>query len=144
MKIDDILRRKGSDVVTVEPEVSILDAIRVLVQHNIGAVVVVGEDQILGILTERDVLRLGAEAPTDLESRAVADVMTTELVIGVPGDAIEYVAAIMTENRIRHLPVVEEGSLVGILSIGDVVNAIRGQIEVENRYLRSYIDGTYA
>lgn len=143
MRILDILRRKGSDVITVEPGITILDAMRILVQHNIGSVVVVQDGQVAGILTERDVLRRGAEAPAELDSRKVEDVMTKELVVGVPGDAIEYVAGIMTENRIRHLPVVEGGELVGILSIGDVVNAIRTEIEVENRYLRGYIDGVY-
>jgi CBS domain-containing protein len=143
MRIQDILRRKGAAVISVLPEITMLEAMRVLVQHNIGAVVVVSKGEILGILTERDVLRLGAEAPAELEVRRVADVMTTDLVVGVPGDAIEYVAAIMTENRIRHLPVVEGEELVGILSIGDVVNAIRTETEVENRYLRSYIDGAY-
>jgi CBS domain-containing protein len=143
MRIQDILRRKGAAVISVLPEITMLEAMQVLVQHNIGAVVVVSKGEILGILTERDVLRLGAEAPAELEVRRVADVMTTDLVVGVPGDAIEYVAAIMTENRIRHLPVVEGEELVGILSIGDVVNAIRTETEVENRYLRSYIDGAY-
>ena len=144
MRIHDILRRKGGDVVTVSPTISILEAMRVLVEHNIGSVVVVSDDGIQGILTERDVLRRGAEDPAMLESRTVSEVMTTDLVVGVPADAIEYVAGIMTENRIRHLPVVDDGRLVGILSIGDVVNAIRTEVEVENRYLRRYIDGAYA
>ena len=144
MRIHDILRRKGDVVVTVAPDISILDAMRVLVEHNIGSVVVVTDDGIQGILTERDVLRRGSEDPASLQSRRVAEVMTTDLVVGVPGDDVEYVAAIMTENRIRHLPVLDEGDLVGILSIGDVVNAIRTEIEFENRYLRRYIDGAYA
>jgi len=144
MRIQDILRRKGVEVITVPPTVSVLDAMRVLVEHNIGSVVVVSDDGIVGILTERDVLRRGAEDPASLSAKSVGEVMTRELVVGVPADAVEYVAAIMIENRIRHLPIVEEGDLVGILSIGDVVNTIRTEVEVENRYLRRYIDGAYA
>ena len=141
MKIRDVLDRKGREVVTVEPESTVLEAMRVLVDHNIGSVVVTRGDEILGILTERDVLRLGAAGPGALSDTRVADVMTVELVVGVSDDAIDYVAGIMTANRIRHLPVVDGGSLVGVLSIGDVVNAMKQAVEVENRYLRDYIRG---
>lgn len=141
MKIQEILRRKGHQVVTVTPEIPVLEAMRILVQHNIGAVVVLDGDDIRGILTERDILRLGAQAPTELERRRVAEVMTTDLVVGVPDDDIDYAMNIMTENRIRHLPVIGDGELAGIVSIGDLVNACRREAETENRYLRDYIQG---
>lgn len=141
MRIREVLDRKGRNVVTVEPGVTVLEAMKVLVEHNIGSVVVTRDDDILGILTERDVLRLGAESPESLAGRTVGDVMTTELVVGVSGDAIEYVAGVMTANRIRHLPIVDGGRLVGVVSIGDVVNAMKQEKEVENRYLRDYIQG---
>lgn len=141
MRILDTLRRKGADVVTIAPDRSVLEAMHLLVHHNIGAVVVVADDEILGILSERDVLRLGAEDPDRLRTAEVSEAMTTDLVVAVPEDPIQYAAAIMTKNRIRHLPIMEDGELRGIVSIGDVVNAIRGEIEVENRYLRSYIQG---
>lgn len=141
VKIRDILQKKGPQVVTTSPERSVLDAMRTLVEHNIGSVVVMEGEEILGILTERDVLRLGSREPALLTSTRVRDAMTTELVVGVQDDDIHYVMGVMTQNRIRHLPVVESGRLTGIVSIGDLVNACRREAEVENRYLRDYIQG---
>jgi CBS domain-containing protein len=141
MTIRDILQAKGHDVVTVPPERTVLEAMGVLVQHRIGAVVVMVDDEIRGILTERDVLRLGATDPNTLRTRTVGETMTTELVVGVPDDDIDYVMDIMTRNRVRHLPIVTDGTLTGIVSIGDVVNACRKSVEAENRYLRDYIQG---
>lgn len=141
MKIRDILRSKGHDVVTTSPDEPVLAAMRVLVKHNIGSVVVVEDGEIRGILTERDVLRLGAKDPAKLGTTKVGDVMTTNLVIGVLDDDVEYVMGVMSRNRIRHLPVLEDDRLAGILSIGDVVNTCRKNAETENRYLKDYIQG---
>ena len=141
MKIKDVLDRKGHEVVTVTPDRTVLEAMAVLVQRNIGSVVVTQGSEILGILTERDVLRLGTADPGSLTSLTVGDSMTTDLVVGVSEDAVEYVAAIMTANRIRHVPIIDGGRLVGVVSIGDVVNALKRETEVENRYLRDYIQG---
>ncbi len=141
MKIREILTVKGSDVVTAPPDIPVLDAMRVLVEHNIGSVVVVADDTVQGILTERDVLRLGAEEPERLSATPVREVMTTDLLVGTPDDDTHYCMDVMTENRIRHLPVMEDGRLQGIVSIGDVVNACRRDAEWENRHLKDYIRG---
>jgi CBS domain-containing protein len=141
MKIRDILRIKGSDIVTVYPNFTVHDAMRLLVEHNIGSVVVAEGGQAIGILTERDVLRLGSQDPTSLRTTKVQDVMTKDLIVGLPDDTLEYVMEIMTKNRIRHLPIVEEGLLEGIVSIGDVVHTLRQSVEAENRYMRDYIQG---
>lgn len=141
MRIQDILRKKGTDVLTVAPDQPVLTAIRILAEHRIGSLVVVSGEAILGIITERDVLNLAAVEPSHLEDRRVEEAMTTDLVVGVPGDDLDYVMSIMTENRIRHLPIVVDGRLVGMVSIGDVVNAVRRSVESENRYLKDYIHG---
>lgn len=141
MKIREILTAKGSGVVTAPPDIKVLDAMRVLVEHNIGSVVVVDGDAVRGILTERDVLRLGAEDPVRLTETRVGDVMTTDVLIGMPEDDIHYCMDIMTDNRIRHLPVMEGGELRGMVSIGDLVNACRRDAEKENRHLKDYIRG---
>lgn len=141
MRIRDILRSKGSDVVTVDPGRTVLEAMRTLVDHNIGSVVVVEEDDVRGILTERDVLRLGADDPATLGSVPVREAMTEDLVIGELDDRIDYVMEIMTNNRVRHLPILERGELRGIVSIGDVVKASKQNAEAENKYLRDYIKG---
>lgn len=145
MRIRDILRVKGNDVVTISSDHMVMGAIKVLVEHDIGAVVVEDHDEIRGIFTERDVLRLAAAGATVLRDTRVSDVMATEVVVGVEDDEVDYVMEIMTRNRIRHLPIVdEEGALAGLVSIGDVVNALRREMEAENRYLRDYIAGARA
>ncbi len=141
MRIRQILDHKGSGVVTVEPDRTVHEAMGVLVEHGIGAVVVTRGGTIVGILTERDVLRLGAGDPGSLTATRVADAMTAELVVGVAEDLVDYAAGVMTANRIRHLPIVEGERLVGVVSIGDVVKAMKKEKEVENRYLRDYIQG---
>lgn len=141
MRIRDILRAKGDDVVTISPDHTVQGAIKVLVEHGIGAVIVEEDDTVRGIFTERDILRLAAAGVGALKDTRVGDVMTTDLVVGVQDDHVDYVMEIMTKNRIRHLPILEDGALAGIVSIGDIVNALRNEIEAENRYLRDYIAG---
>jgi CBS domain-containing protein len=152
MQIHDILQQKGRNVVTIEAHKTVHEAIGMLNQHGIGALVVTGEGgEISGIITERDILRECGERCTHLtESRGpeeqacpvlVRDAMTKDLIIGVPGDELSYVMGIMTKNRIRHLPILDGADLVGIISIGDVVNAHVEETEYENRLLKDYIHG---
>lgn len=143
MRIRDILQSKGSNVVAVGPDQPILAAIRVLSEHRIGAVVVRGGDGagIVGILSERDILNLAAGDPRRLETARVEDVMTREVIVGDASDDLNHVMNVMTENRIRHLPIVSDGELEGIVSIGDVVNTVRRRVESENRHLMDYIHG---
>jgi CBS domain-containing protein len=141
MRIREILDHKGSGVVTVEPDRTVHQAMRVLVENGIGSVIVTQDGKIVGILTERDVLRLGARDPASLATTRVADAMTENLVVGVAEDLVDYAAGVMTANRIRHLPIVEGERLAGVVSIGDVVKAMKQEKEVENRYLRDYIQG---
>ena len=141
MKIRDILRDKGTDVVKIGPEATVLDAMRRLVEHDIGSVVVEEDDEVVGILTERDVLRLGARDPHGWESTQVRDAMTSDLIIATPDDDTHYCMEIMTRNRIRHLPIIRGGRLEGIVSIGDVVKASRDDAEAENQYLKDYSRG---
>ncbi len=143
MKIRSLLEKKGYEVVTVPPSLPVLDAMRLLVAHNIGSVIVEDDNRVQGILTERDILRQAARNPEALSRLRVEEIMTRDVVVGVPGDTLAYVMEIMTRNRIRHLPVVEDGWLVGIVSIGDVVDALRTDVEAENRYLRDYIQGKF-
>lgn len=141
MKIRDLLDKKGYEVVTVPPSFPLQDVMRLLVQHNIGSVVVAEDRVVEGILTERDILRLAAKDPPGMALLKAEDVMTRDVIVGLPGDSLDYVMEIMTRNRIRHLPVVDDGWMEGILSIGDVVNALRSEKEAENRHMRDYIQG---
>jgi CBS domain-containing protein len=141
MRILDILRTKGEEVISVAPDQTVLAAVRILAEHRIGALVVRQADDIVGIITERDVLNLVARDPALVATTRVADVMTRDLIVGVPDDDLDYVLNIMTNNRIRHLPIVDESKLAGLVSIGDVVNAVRRSVESENRLLKDYIQG---
>jgi CBS domain-containing protein len=141
MTIQEILRNKGANVITITPDASVHEAMRELVRHNIGALIVF-DGVIRGILTERDVLRAGAENPQRLLDTRVQDLMTREVITAPETVDLREVMDTMTERRIRHLPITHGGELRGMISIGDVVNALRQSTEAENRQLHSYIAGT--
>jgi CBS domain-containing protein len=142
MNVREILQKKPEGVITVAPDATLHEAMRVLVRHNIGAVVVVTDDTIRGILSERDLLRAGADDPQRLLRDKVEEVMTRDVITVSESAELDEVMTIMTERRIRHLPITRDAGLWGMISIGDVVNALRKHSEAENRYLHSYIAGT--
>ncbi|MDH3205504.1 MAG: CBS domain-containing protein [Gemmatimonadota bacterium] len=142
MNVGDILHSKGSDVVTIDGAKTVLDAVQVLVERNIGSLVVVEGQRLTGIITERDILRVTSRAPGELGALAVGEVMTQEVITSGPGAELSAVMDVMSENKVRHLPITEGDRLVGIISIGDVVNACRVSAEEENSQLRQYIQGS--
>ena len=132
MTIASLLARKGVTVVTIQPEQPIRQALALLGEHNIGAVVVVDPGgRPIGILSERDVVRAAIRDEQHVFDKPVSALMTRNVIVGVPQDDLTSVGTTMTEKRIRHLPVVEQGRLVGIISIGDVVKAQRDQYQGE-------------
>jgi len=141
MTVEEILRAKGTDVFTVVPGVLLSHVTELLVEHNCGSLVVVdaeGSRKMVGIVTERDILRACAKGQS-LHEVKVGDAMSTKLITGRASDTVTKTMGLMTENRIRHLPVVEDDSLAGIISIGDVVKAQHDHLSAENHYLKSYI-----
>jgi CBS domain-containing protein len=143
MTLQEILHRKGSRVLSISPKATLADVVQKLVKHNCGSLVVCDEDNcthMLGIVTERDILHACADHKIPLENYRVADVMTVDLATCSPGDSIADAMGLMTDRRIRHLPVInDEGKLVGIVSIGDLVKQQHDQLTMENHYLKSYI-----
>ena len=142
MTVKEILKTKGSEVVTIGEEKSLPEAIATLVNNSIGALIVLDESgKIAGIISERDILR---ENNKDYGSPAkVKNVMTTDVIIGAPEDKVDYVEHIMIQNRVRHLPIIDNKRLVGIISIGDVIKAQLNDVRVENRYLQDFIGAKY-
>ena len=139
MKISDILARKGGLVVTIQSHQTIKDALQALIAYNIGGLVVVDEtEKIAGILTERDVLRFAATDNPDY-SIPVHHIMTKNIIIGAPQDDLQNVAHTMTEKRFRHLPVVEKGKLMGIITICDVLKAQRDSYQGQVYTLQTMI-----
>ncbi len=141
MRIADVLRGKGSAVATVEPSASVGDLVAALAEHNVGALPVLEAGQLVGIVSERDVVRRLHLGGSGLLQLRVADIMSSSVTTCEPGDKIEDLARIMTERRFRHMPVIEKGELVGIVSIGDLVKARIDLLETERQQLQSYIAG---
>ena len=128
----------------IELERTIEEAVAHLVENNIGSLIVMEGRRLAGIVTERDILKCCANGMGESARRNVADIMTRDLIVGEAGDSVDYVMGIMTRNRIRHLPIVdEEQRLLGMVSIGDVVESQLRESAYENRHLRQYISGSY-
>ena len=142
MQVSDILRSKGADVVTVDPTMTVGDLVALLAQRRIGAVVVSPDGETLaGIVSERDVVSELAEHGPDVLARTVGEICTSEVVTAGTDDRLEDLAVTMTQGRFRHLPVVVDGRLHGIVSIGDVVKARLSELEEERQALTNYITG---
>jgi CBS domain-containing protein len=140
MNVSQLLGDKGHDVVSVQPHRTLAEAIKTLSEKRIGAVVVTGADgALVGILSERDIIRaLGKDSGAALES-PVSRAMTAKVVTCRPQTSVDELMEIMTSGRFRHVPVVENGRIAGIVSIGDVVKYRVAEIEAEGRAMRDYI-----
>ena len=139
MLIADILRRKGSDVVTITSEAAVSEMVASLAEHKIGALVVVEGDRTVGIVSERDVVRRLHRVGAQVLELPVSELMTTDVISCEPTDSVDQIGAAMTERRIRHMPVLAKGELAGIVTIGDVVAARIADLEQARGQLESYI-----
>jgi CBS domain-containing protein len=141
MKISDIVRHKGAAVFTISPGDSVTTLLAALAEHNVGAIIVCEGDTVAGIVSERDVVRRLAERGREVLDVPVSSIMTTDVVHASPQDSIDSVAETMTQRRIRHMPVIDEGQLVAVISIGDVVSSRMRQLEQDRGQLEQYITG---
>ena len=144
MKVKDILAVKGSRVVTITEDTSVFDAMLVFAANRIGSLIV--EDQktnIQGILCARDVLMATLNHLEEIKTIKIKNIMTTELIVASENDDLDYVRAVMTKNRVRHLPIIDDGQMKGLISIGDVVNAQVEEKDVELRYYKEYVADKY-
>jgi CBS domain-containing protein len=140
MTVAAILAGKGRDVLTITVGKTVAEAIDILARRKVGALVVVeGGDRIVGIVSERDVVRIIASGGSDALARPIAEIMTTKVITCTDGETIDSVMSRMTHGRFRHLPVAAGGRLTGIISIGDVVKARIEQVEREAEEMRAYI-----
>jgi CBS domain-containing protein len=144
MKVKDILAAKGSRVITVEKSSSVIDAMSIFSVNRVGSLLVMDKDNnILGIIAARDVLMAVINHLDDIKTLTVEKIMTTNLIVGTQDDSIDYILAVMTENRVRHIPILEGKELKGLVSIGDVVKSQLKEKDVENKYLKDYIADKY-
>ncbi len=141
MRVYEILQRKGDAVFQISPTASLADAVERLVKFNCGSLLVSEADLIVGIITERDILKAIESQKRELCDLLIGDFMTRKLLTGHPNDDVNDIMGTMTTHRIRHLPIIDNGRLAGMISIGDVVKAQFDLLAVENHYLKVYIQG---
>lgn len=140
MKLRQILDSKGSEVYSASPAETLADVVSKLVAYNCGALVVLEGQKMVGIISERDILRACAELDEPLHA-TVGSRMSSEVKTGTPEDDVEYVMGVLTRHRIRHLPILDADKLAGVISIGDVVKTQYEELSNENRLLKQYIQG---
>ena len=138
-QVSQILQRKGSQVVSLAADEPVLEAIRLMAEHHIGAVLVMRGDELVGIASERDYARKVILQGRSSSDTPVSTIMSTPVTCVGPQESVEKCMAIMTERHIRHLPVLEDGRLTGIVSIGDLVKEVIAEQEQEISYLQQYI-----
>ncbi|MBA0125696.1 CBS domain-containing protein [Haloechinothrix sp. YIM 98757] len=139
MRIADVLRAKGHEVATISPDTAVSELLSVLARHNIGAMVVLGEEGVVGIVSERDVVRRMHERGAALLDAPVSEIMTSMVATCTPEDTVDDLTQVMTTRRIRHVPVISNGELSGIVSIGDVVKSRMDELQHTKEQLEAYI-----
>jgi CBS domain-containing protein len=141
MRISDVIRRKGAAVVTIKPEDTVRELLNLLAEHGIGALVVSSDGtSVEGIVSERDIVRRMQAAGVDVLDQPVSQIMTSEVTTCGPEDGVEHLMRLMTDQRVRHIPVVVDGGLHGIVSIGDVVKHRIDELQSERDQLVGYIN----
>jgi len=138
-QLSEVLDEKGHEMLRIEADASVFDAVARMVEANVGSLLVTRGDEIVGIVTERDYLRrVALEGRTDKET-SVGEIMTSPVIVATPETTVDACMALMTDRRIRHVPVVEGGEVVGMVSIGDLVKFKSEQQSFEIQYLTDYI-----
>ncbi len=150
MTLREILHAKGHVVHTIGSDATLGNVVQTLVKHNCGSLVVCDpapgperrkKPRMVGIITERDILKVCASNKGLLPNASVESAMSRDVTTGSPDDSVEDTMGLMTDRRIRHLPILEGGELVGLISIGDVVKMQHDQLTMENHYLKNYLHG---
>lgn len=141
MKVKDLLSKKSLEIRSTTSTSMLIDAIKNLNEHNVGALLVINDQKLAGIITERDVLHAIDQHGSKIDKLKVKDIMTKNLLTCGENETIDNVMGIMTDNHIRHLPILENEKLVGIISIGDVVKAELHKTKAEAEHLKDYIHG---
>ena len=142
-KVQSILDKKGREVISLPPDALVFDAIKLMAENSVGALLVLEQDKLVGIFSERDYARKVILKGKSSRETLVRDIMTSPVQFVTPDCTVDEAMSIMTEDRIRHLPVVTEGKVVGVVSIGDLVRSIVDAQAEELQHLHAYITGKY-
>jgi CBS domain-containing protein len=144
MRVRDLLQSKQRAVISTVPAIPITKAMALMIDHQISCLPVLDEDgKLLGIISDKDIFRQLHKDRANIDLVTVGELMTTDVIVGVEEDEVSYMAGIMTKNRIRHIPILKGDQVVGLVSVGDIVKTQMSTIEIENRYLWQYINGSY-
>lgn len=143
MKVKELLSIKGIECFSIQSSDMLQAAAKQMAECNIGALLVMDRGSLVGIVTERDIVKNAAGAGLPMKEVVIKDVMSANLLVVKPGDDLDYVMAIMIQNNIRHLPVIEENGLMGLLSMRDVVRVLVKNLKAENHYLKDFIGGKF-
>ena len=142
--VKELLRQKGSQVWTIAPKATVYEALELMAAKNIGSLVVIEQERVAGVFTERDYARKVVLEGRSSKSTTVGELMTTDVLYVSPDDTIESCMALMTDKHLRHLPVMESGKLAGVVSIGDIVKVVISEREFTIRELEHYITGGHS
>ena len=143
MKVKELLSIKGLECFSINSTETLLAAAKQMAECNIGALLVMDRGSLVGIVTERDIVKNAANEQRAMKELLIKDAMSANLLVVKPGDDLDYVMAIMIQNNIRHLPVIEENGLIGLLSMRDVVRVLVKNLKAENHYLKDFIGGKF-
>ena len=144
MTVKDFLQSNPRQVVTARPSTPVKEAMALLIDKRISCLPVVDDAiDLIGIISDKDIFRAAHNDPNGFIDTTVGDLMTTDVIVGLADDECDYIAGVMTKNRIRHVPIVEEKRVIGLVSVGDIVKSTLSSVKIENRYLRQYISDKY-
>ena len=144
MLVSTLLESKPKEVITANPSTTIEEAMDLLIKNKISCLPVLESDgKLVGIISDKDIFKKVHETKGKYHSLKVEDVMSTNLIVGLPTDNLEYIAGIMDKNWIRHIPIVEADNMIGLVSEGDIIKTMTQNKEIENRYLQMYLEGTH-
>lgn len=144
MRVADLLEAKQQRLIVAAPETSLSRAMEMMIYYKISCLPVIEQpDELIGLVSDKDIFRHIHEHPGSWRQSKIGELMSVDLIVGVAEDELSYMAGIMTTNRVRHVPIVDGNRLVGLISVGDIVKTQMQSMEIENRYLRQFIDGTY-
>ena len=144
MKVADFIRDNAREIITAKSNTVIRDAMALLIENRVSCLPIVNDQiELVGIISDKDIFRAAFKDPGGFIEGSVGDIMSTDLIVGLAEDDCDYIAGLMTKNRIRHIPIVENKQLKGLMSLGDIVKSRLSSAKIENRYLKMYIENSY-
>ena len=144
MKVNEIFIKKNRQIITITLEATLQQAMKLLIDNKISSLPVINENnELIGIVSDKDIFVSLYSDISNITERTVKDIMSVDLIVGIESDDLNYIAGLMTNNKIRHIPIVDGNKIIGMISVGDIVKAQMTNIEIENRYLKNYINGDY-